>query len=47
LSYLILDESTNELLYIEGFVHAPERDKRPIMEEMHYILQQTKFGTPK
>jgi len=47
LSYLILNENTNELFYVEGFVHAPQIEKRPLMEEIHYILNQTKLGNSK
>lgn len=38
LSYTFVDESTNRLYYIEGFVYAPGKDKREPMREVEAIL---------
>ncbi|MCR9286107.1 MAG: DUF4837 family protein [Bacteroidetes bacterium] len=39
ISYLIHNPKKNELLFIDGFVHAPGEDKRDHMQELEYILQ--------
>lgn len=44
IGYLIHNKSTNQLLYIEGFVHAPSTTKRKFMERIEHILRNTKFG---
>ncbi len=44
IGYLIHDKSTDQLLYIEGFVHAPSTTKRKFMERIENILRNTKFG---
>ncbi len=44
IGYLIHNKSTNELLYVEGFIHAPTTTKRKSMQLLEHILRQTKFG---
>lgn len=43
LSYLILNPDTNELLFIDGFVHAPSKGKRDFMQQLAYVLKSVKF----
>ncbi len=43
ISYLILNPNTNELLFADGFLHAPGKDKRDFMEHLNYILNTIKF----
>jgi hypothetical protein len=42
-SYLILNPNTNELLFIDGFLHAPGKEKRDFMEHLNYIINTVKF----
>lgn len=44
IGYLIHDKADNQLLYIEGFIHAPSTTKRKFMERIEHILRNTKFG---
>lgn len=44
IGYLIHNKESNELLYVEGFVHAPSTEKRKFMEHLEHILRNTKFG---
>lgn len=44
IGYLIHNKTTNQLLYVEGFVHAPSTTKRKFMERIEHILRNTKFG---
>lgn len=44
IGYLIHDKATNQLLYVEGFIHAPGTSKRKFMERIEHILRNTKFG---
>lgn len=37
--YTFVDESTNRLYYIEGFVYSPGVDQRELMREMNVILK--------
>lgn len=37
-SYLIHHPKRNELIFIDGFIHAPGEDKRNFMQYMEYIL---------
>ncbi len=39
ISYTQVDEATNTLFYVEGFVYAPGRDKRDPMVEMTTVLK--------
>lgn len=43
ISYLILNPNTNELLFIDGFLHAPGEDKRDYMEQLDYIINTLEF----
>ncbi len=38
ISYLVLDESRNRLIFLDGFVLAPGIDKRNLMMELDYVL---------
>lgn len=42
-SYLIHNADTNELLFIDGFVYAPEEDKRNYVQYLEHILSGVKF----
>lgn len=42
-SYLIHNPSKNELLFIDGFVHAPGKEKRDFMEHLEYIMSTTEY----
>jgi hypothetical protein len=39
LSYTFVDEATNRLYYIEGFVYSPNKQQRPFIREMETILK--------
>lgn len=41
-SYLIHDEEENELILIDGFVHAPGEDKREYMQHLNYLIKTVK-----
>ncbi len=43
ISYMVLNPNTNELLFIDGFLHAPGEDKRDLMEHLDYIINTLKF----
>lgn len=43
ISYAILDESRQEIVFIDGFVYSPEKPKKLSMIYLDYILQQTKI----
>jgi len=43
LSYLVHNTSTNELLFIDGFVHAPGKKKRNYMQHLEEIFSTVKF----
>lgn len=42
-SYLIHNPEKKELLFVDGFVHAPGKDKRDFMEHLEYILSTTEY----
>jgi len=44
LSYMILDKETNELTFIDCFVHAPGKKKRDYMMHLEYIIESAKFS---
>lgn len=44
LSYTFVDEETNRLYYIEGFVYSPGKQKRPSVREVEAIIKT--FKTP-
>ena len=46
IGYLIHNKETNELLYLDGFIHAPSTTKRKFMQRVEHILKKTKFGKP-
>lgn len=39
ISYLVHDPEKENLLFIDGFVHAPGKKKRNMMEELNYVLR--------
>jgi Domain of unknown function (DUF4837) len=43
ISYLIHNQNTNELLFVEGFVHAPGKEKRDYIQQLEYIFQSVKL----
>ncbi len=43
ISYSILDPKTNEILLVEGFIHAPSKDKRDYMQQLEHIFRTIKF----
>ena len=43
ISYLVLDEVKNELIYIDGFIHAPGKKKRDYIQRLEHIIQSTTF----
>jgi hypothetical protein len=52
-SYLMLDEAKNELIFVEGFVHAPGRvkasdpsqsNKRDLMQEVEHIISSARLA---
>ncbi|MCO6477023.1 MAG: DUF4837 family protein [Phaeodactylibacter sp.] len=42
-SYLILNPNSNELLFVDGFLHAPGEDKRDLMQYIEHIIRTIKF----
>lgn len=44
-SYTFVDEPTNRLYYIEGFVYAPGENKRPLIREVEAILHTFKTSS--
>lgn len=44
-SYTFVDETTNRLYYIEGFIYSPGVDQRELMREMNVILKTFRTGT--
>ncbi len=42
-SYLIYNEAKPDLLFVDGFIHAPGRNKRDLMEELTFILNTTRY----
>ncbi len=43
ISYLVLNPKTNELIFMDGFVHAPGKGKRDFMQQVEYVLRSLKF----
>ncbi len=42
-SYLILNPEQNELLFVDGFVHAPGKEKRDYMQHLEHIISTVRF----
>lgn len=42
-SYLILNPNSNELLFVDGFLHAPGEKKRDILQYIEHIIRTIKF----
>ena len=45
ISYLINQESSKSLLFVDAFVLAPGKDKRDVMMQLHYIIRNAEFVT--
>lgn len=43
ISYSILNPETNEILMVEGFVHAPSKKKRDYMQQLEHIFSSINF----
>ena len=43
ISYSILDPATNEILLVEGFIHAPSKNKRDYMQQLEHIFGSLRF----
>ena len=43
-SYVTLDQETNRLYYIEGFVYSPGQNKREMLLELEVIMHTFKSG---
>ena len=43
ISYIIHKPDTDELLFVDGFVHAPGKKKRDYMQQLEYIFRSIKF----
>ena len=43
LSYSILNPKTNEILLVEGFIHAPSKNKRDYMQQLEHIFGTLRF----
>ena len=43
ISYLIHNPKKNELLFIDGFMHAPGEEKRDHMQELEHIITSVTF----
>ena len=43
ISYTIHNPQTNELLYLDGFVHAPGKEKRNFMQQLEKIFTTAKL----
>jgi hypothetical protein len=42
-SYLVHDPAKQHLLFMDGFVHAPGRSKRELMQQLEFILRTAKY----
>lgn len=42
-SYLIYNPNKPDLLFIEGFVHAPGKEKRNYMQQLEYLMSSVKY----
>lgn len=42
-SYLIYNPNKRELLFVDGFLHAPGKDKRNYMQHLEYILSSIQY----
>ncbi|NNE25966.1 MAG: DUF4837 family protein [Saprospiraceae bacterium] len=45
ISYLINQESSKSLLFVDAFVLAPGKNKREVMMQLDYIIRNAEFGT--
>jgi len=41
--YMLYNDEAKKVLFIDGFVHAPENAKLPLMEKLEHILEGIKF----
>ena len=42
-SYMMRNANTNELLFLDGFIHAPGEEKRRYMQELEHVLHSVQF----
>jgi hypothetical protein len=42
-SYLIHNPEKEELLFIDGFVYAPGKEKRNFMQQLEFIISTVEF----
>lgn len=42
-SYMLHNPKTNELLFVDGFIHAPGKEKRDFMQHVEYIMNSVQF----
>lgn len=43
IGYLIHNPETNDLLYVDGFIHAPGEKKRDLIQELDHIISSVSF----
>ena len=43
ISYIIHDQDKGELLFLDGFIHAPSKKKRDYMQQLEFILSNVKL----
>ena len=42
-SYMLHNPKTNELLFLDGFIHAPGKEKRDFLQHVEYIMNSVQF----
>ena len=42
-SYMLHNPKTNELLFLDGFIHAHGKDKRDFLQHVEYIMDSVQF----
>ena len=42
-SYAILNETNNEVIFVDTFIYAPGKEKRNMMQELEYIVRHSTF----
>lgn len=45
-SYVLLNEQSNELIFIDTFVYSPSRSKRDLVQQLEHIIQSATFVNP-
>lgn len=46
-SYLVLDYSTKEIIYLEGFCYVPSQERRNYIHELQAIIEGSEWSNPK